>query len=53
MFARDSVHYHFDVEDLDQHGTVSADGNSMAGISTWVATDGSTVTLTGNWTAHR
>ena len=53
VFAGDSVHFHFDIEDLDQHGVVSAGRNSVAGISTWVATDGSTVTLKGNWTAHR
>ena len=53
VYAGDSVHFHFDVEDLDQHGVVSADRNSMAGTSTWVSTDGATVTLTGNWTAHR
>ena len=49
----DFVHFHFDVEDLDQHGVVSADRNSMGGTSTWVATDGAVVTMTGNWTAHR
>lgn len=53
VFAGDSVHFHFDVEDLDQHGVVSADRNSMGGTSTWVATDGAVVTMTGNWTAHR
>lgn len=53
VYAGDSVHFHFDLEDLDQQGIVSGDRNSMAGVSTWVATDGSTVTLTGNRTAHR
>jgi hypothetical protein len=53
VYAGDSAHLHFDVGDLDQHGVVSADRDNMGGTSTWVATDGATVTMTGSWTARR
>lgn len=46
------VHFHFDTEDLDQHGTVS--GNRMTGTCTWRGEiDGGHVTLTGKWSAAR
>jgi hypothetical protein len=54
VFAGDSVHFHFDAEELDQHGIVTDSRTTMAGRSTWTTTDGSnTVTLTGSWSARR
>ena len=54
VYAGDSVHFHFDAEELDQHGIVYDSRTSMAGRSTWTATDGATtVVLTGSWTAQR
>jgi hypothetical protein len=42
------VHFHFDTEDLDQHGTVS--GSRMTGTCNW---RGEGVTMTGKWSAQR
>jgi hypothetical protein len=42
------VHFHFDSEDLDQHGTVS--GDQMTGTCTW---RDESVTMTGRWGAQR
>lgn len=54
VYAGDSVHFHFDDEDLDQHGIVSSGRTSMSGRSTWVVSDGTTsLTFTGQWSAHR
>ena len=45
------VHFHFDSEDLDQHGTVA--GNRMSGSCTWRAEADGYVTITGRWSATR
>lgn len=47
------VHFHFDDEAYDQHGTVSADGNSMSGTCTWRLEVNGYATMTGNWSATR
>lgn len=54
VFAGDSVHFHFDFEEFDQHGVVAPGRTSMSGRSTWVGIEGTNaVTLTGSWTARR
>lgn len=45
------VHFHFNSEDLDQHGTVS--GNRMSGTCTWRGEINGYMTLTGQWSATR
>lgn len=42
------VHFHFDTDDLDQHGTVS--GGHMSGTCTWTSEG---ITMTGGWSATR
>ena len=46
--AGNQVHFHFDTEDVDQHGTVS--GGHMSGSCTWTSDE---ITLTGVWSATR
>ena len=46
--AGHQVHFHFDTEDLDQHGTVS--GGHMSGGCTWTSDE---ITMTGEWSATR
>ncbi|HSB55288.1 MAG TPA: hypothetical protein VLD58_13080 [Gemmatimonadales bacterium] len=48
-----TVHFHFDTDDVDQHGTVS--GNRISGTCTWryEVDGGGYLTLTGNWSATR
>ena len=54
VYAGDSVHFHFDDDNFDQHGVVSPSRTSMSGRTTWVSDDeGSILTATGNWSAHR
>lgn len=45
------VHFHFDTEDLDQHGTVA--GNRMTGTCNWRGEINGYVTLSGKWSATR
>lgn len=45
------VHFHFDTEDLDQHGTVS--GDRMTGTCTWSGDGDGWMTMTGKWSAQR
>jgi hypothetical protein len=45
------LHFHFDTEDLDQHGTVS--GSRMTGTCTWRGEIDGWVTMTGGWSAQR
>ena len=49
--AGNKVHFHFDSQDLDQHGTVS--GDRMTGTCTWRGQNDGWVTITGQWSAQR
>jgi len=51
--VRGQLHFHFDTEDFDLHGTVASEDEASGTYTIVINVAGTLYTFTGTWSAHR